>query len=82
MKVMVAKKTRAPRIQEVTADDLEAVAESIEGQIGELRSYIERMRERKIPELVMTGFEKRAKVHKFLGEFNAHLDFAIKTHNL
>lgn len=70
---------RMPRVRPVTADDFQsAVARLTEFQ-GELAAVAERMRQKKLKHISLTGWGKYERALELLKQFSAHAEFAVKT---
>ena len=70
---------RMPRVQTVTADDIQQAIARLEVVQGELAAVAERMRQLKLKHVSVTGWGKFERAAGLLRQFTAHAEFAVKT---
>ena len=70
---------RMPRVQSVTADEIQQAIARLEVVQGELAAVAERMRVLKLKQVSVTGWGKFERAADLLRQFTAHAEFAVKT---
>jgi len=70
---------RMPRVQTVTADDIQQAIARLEIVQSELTAVAERMRHVKLKQVSVTGWGKFERATDLLRQFTAHAEFAVKT---